>query len=181
MGLATDKLFFEILKADTALMEAIGGRLHNTVIGNPEVDEANEPVPYVIVMFAGLSNDDTTKDDPYEGSTDTVNIEIEVAGNNVEELTDIAKRIRKTIHREMTWVQSFAELRDSDDFTLEDANDFRLMVVRDYDDIYSDIPYDYRFSTSDKTYNMMKPCFGMILQYQCSVENEINDEDDEQD
>jgi hypothetical protein len=153
MGLATDKLFYDILKADTELMEAVGDRLYNTVIGKPEVDELNEPVPYIIVMFAGLNNDETTKDDPYESDTDTVNIEIELAADNFDELTDLAKHVRKTIH---------------------DA-----MVEHDGEGL--DYPYDYRFSTSDKTYNYMKPCYGIILNYSCSVENHLNEDDDEQD
>ena len=77
MGLATDKLFYEILHADPELMETVGERIYNTVIGKPEIDELNEPVPYIIVMFAGLTNGDGTKDDIYEAQTDNVNIEIE--------------------------------------------------------------------------------------------------------
>ena len=33
MGLATDKLFYEILHADPELMETVGERIYNTVIG----------------------------------------------------------------------------------------------------------------------------------------------------
>ena len=74
MGIGTDRLFFDILSSDAQFMQRIGGRLYNTVIGKPDIDELNEPVPYAIIMFAGLVNDDGTKDDPFESDTDTVNI-----------------------------------------------------------------------------------------------------------
>ena len=179
MGLATDKLFYEILHADPELMETVGERIYNTVIGKPEIDELNEPVPYIIVMFAGLTNGDGTKDDIYEAQTDQVNIEIEIAADNVEELTDIAQHIRKVIHRELSYLQRYAQLRTSDGEILRDSQGHPLQVWRGQK-MFEQIPYDYHFSTSDKTYVDEKPCYGIILKYACEVTNHLYDEDDEQ-
>lgn len=176
MGLATDKLFFEILNADPELMEKVGGRLYNTVIGKPEVDEVNEPVPYVIIMFAGLRNNEGTKDDLYESETDTVEIEIEVTANDVEELTEIAHYIRKIIHREMAYIQRYANLRTSDGMILTDSQGHTLNVQRKLNDVFTAIPSDYRFSTSDKLYDPYKPCYFMTLKYSCDVANHLYDD-----
>ena len=179
MGLATDMLFYEILHADPELMETVGERIYNTVIGKPEIDELNEPVPYIIVMFAGLTNGNGSKDDIYEAQTDQVNIEIEIAADNVEELTDIAQHIRKVIHRELAYLQIYAQLRTSDGEILRDSQGHSLQVWKGQN-MFEQIPYDYHFSTSDKTYVYEKPCYGIILKYACEVENHLYDEDDEQ-
>ena len=179
MGLATDKLFYEILLADHELMETVGERIYNTVIGKPEIDELNEPVPYIIVMFAGLTNGDGTKDDIYEAQTDQVNIEIEIAADNVEELTDIAQHIRKVIHRELSYLQRYAQLRTSDGEILRDSQGHPLQVWRGQK-MFEQIPYDYHFSTSDKTYVDEKPCYGIILKYACEVTNHLYDDEQEE-
>jgi hypothetical protein len=179
MGLATDKLFFEILHADPNLMETVGSRIYNTVIGVPELDELNEPVPYIIVMFAGLDNGTGTKDDIYEATTDNVNIEIEIAAENVEQLTELACTIRKIIHRELAYLQRYAQLRTSDGEILTDSQGHPLQVWRG-SSMFEQIPYDYHFSTSDKTYVYEKPCYGMVLKYQCEVENHLYDDEQEE-
>ena len=179
MGLATDKLFFEILHADSELMKTVEDRLYNTVIDKPEADEMNEPVPYIIVMFAGLENGDGTKDDIYEAPTDHVTIEIEIAAENVEQLTDLACHIRRTIHRELGYLQRYAQLRTIDGEILRDSQGHPLQVWKGQQ-MFAQIPYDYRFSTGDKIYADYNNCYAITLKYQCEVSNHLYDEDDEQ-
>ncbi len=145
MGLSTDKIFFNILRSNTACMETIGGRIYNTVIGKPEEEELNEPVPYVIIMFAGMKNNEGTKDSIYEGPTDTVNIEIELAANDEDELTDIAMDIRRII--------------------------YQAMINKEVEG--TQLIEDYTFSTKDKTHDYIKPCEAIILEYQCEVTNTL--------
>jgi hypothetical protein len=179
MSLLTDKIFCEALKANTDFMQAIGGRIWDTAIEAPDLEAENEPVPYCIVTFDGLNNQDSTKDDPYEGVCDTVNIGIELTAQTREELGLLARMVRKTIHNQFSWVMRFAELRDSEDFNLEDCDSFQLMVAREYDEVFHDIPYDYQFSSDAVQYDSMKPCYWQVLHYQCSCDNTI-DYDDEQ-
>ena len=179
MSLLTDKMFVEALKASADFMQAIGGRLWDTAIERPNIEAENEPVPYCIVTFDGLNNQDSTKDDPYEGCVDAVNIGIELTAQTREELGLLARMVRKTIHDQFSWVMRFAELRDNQDFDIEDCNSFQLMVVREYDDIFREVPYDYTFSSDPVQYDSMKPCYWQVLHYQCDVKN--TDEDDEQD
>jgi hypothetical protein len=56
-------------------------------------------VPYVIVTFDGLTNDQGTKDDRYESEYDTVNIGVEVAARNIDELHSLTQMVRDTILR----------------------------------------------------------------------------------
>lgn len=141
MGLVTDALFFEILQINDTLMSKIGGRLYNTAIPKPDIEADNEPVPYVVISFNGLTNDETTKDDPYEGATDTVQISIEIAANNREELADLTQSIRDIIHDAL--LESFEE----------------------------NTIYDYRFTANAVQYDSYKPCYWQLLNYSCSVDN----------
>ena len=109
MSLATDSIFVTALQSNTDLMEALGyveatetsegepARLYCTAIPLPDEDADNVPVPYVIVTFDGLTNDQGTKDDRYESEYDTVNIGVEVAARNIDELHDLTKMVRDTI------------------------------------------------------------------------------------
>lgn len=98
MSLALDGLFITAISADTTIMQTIGSRLYSTAIPLPDEEAENVPVPYVIVTFDGLTNDQGTKDDPYESTNDQVNIGIEVTAANRQALADLTKTIRKTIH-----------------------------------------------------------------------------------
>ena len=178
MSLQTDIIFFEALKGDTALMTAIGNRLYNTTIPVPDERLDSVPVPYIIVTFDGLNNTDTTKDDPYDGSTDNVQIGIEVAATNREELASLTKKIRRIIHEDFMFVRRYSELCDSGELHIEDCNSFQLMVMRDYDEIISEFPQDYTFSAEAVQCDFLKPCFWQILHLQCSIENSYDYEQD---
>ena len=109
MSLATDSIFITALQSNTDLLEALGyveatvtsegapARLYCTAIPLPDEDADNVPVPYVIVTFDGLTNDHGTKDDRYESNYDTVNIGVEVAARNINELHDLTQMVRDTI------------------------------------------------------------------------------------
>lgn len=179
MGLLTDKIFVEALKADNTFMTAIGNRLYGTTIPVPDTSLDNVSVPYCIVTFDGLNNTETTKDDPYESDYDVVNIGIELTANNREQLGIFAKEVRKHIHNEFAWVLRYAELRDSGDDALETSDEFRLMVMRDYEEIINDIPMWYQFTADAVQYDSMKPCYWQTLRYQCEVHRPENDEQEE--
>ena len=105
MSLATDSIFITALQSNGDLMEALGydaqtgepARLYCTAIPLPDDDAENVPVPYVIVTFDGLTNDQGTKDDRYESEYDTVNIGVEVTARNINELHDLTQTVRDTI------------------------------------------------------------------------------------
>lgn len=105
MSLATDSIFITALQSNSELLEALGydpetgdpARLYCTAIPLPDEDAENVPVPYVIVTFDGLTNDQCTKDDRYESEYDTVNIGVEVTARNINELHELTQTVRDTI------------------------------------------------------------------------------------
>jgi hypothetical protein len=105
MSLATDSIFITALQSNSELLEALGydpetgenARLYCTAIPLPDEDADNVPVPYVIVTFDGLTNDQGTKDDRYESEYDTVNIGVEVIARNINELHELTQMVRDTI------------------------------------------------------------------------------------
>ena len=97
MSLATDSIFIAAIQSNPALVEQIGGRLYGTAIPLPDEDADNVPVPYIIVAFDGLNNQNETKDDVYESNYDTVNIGVEVTGETIDKLHELTKAVRDTI------------------------------------------------------------------------------------
>ena len=111
MSLATDSIFVTALKANAELMGLVSNRLYSTTIAMPDKDLNNAPIPYIIVMFEGLNNDVTTKDDEMESDTDVVNVSVEVATKSRKALSELTKEVRQTIYnylrREDTAIEDY--------------------------------------------------------------------------
>ena len=107
----------------------------------------NTPLPYLVVTFEPLTNAAETKDNPYRGDEDRVTIGIEVAAESPDDLTDLAELVRDEVDR---FMETYAPEAGEEDLT-------------------SLIPLGYDFSTTEKTYNWMKPCYFMKLNYQCEA------------
>mgnify|MGYP002522443962 CR=1 FL=1 len=154
MSLQTDIIFVAAIKSDDALIQQLAARdVYNTAIAMPDEDADNAPVPYVIVAQGEVVNGQTTKDD-YESDTDTVTINIEITAKTRPELAALANRIRKAVRR------YFQNASEGD-------NDFDL------------VPIDYQFSAKPVTYDPLKPCYWMELNYQCDVRNDTIENDNE--
>lgn len=147
MSLQTDIIFYRAIVEDEAIVEATGGRIYNTAIPLPDEQLNNVPAPYVVITYDGMSNDPGSKDDPYEGITDTVQIGIEVVANNRNELADLTKRIRTAVHDFFCAAEPLDE-----DFVL--------------------VPDDYAITASPVQYDQYKPAYWQQLRYSCSTENE---------
>lgn len=115
MGLSTDSIFIAAISSNQELMEVLGktskkaARLYPTAIPMPDEQADNVPLPFVIVTFDNLDNDQTTKDDPYESDSDQVNIGVIVAARNRKELGELTQTIRKTVHTYMQENQTAVE------------------------------------------------------------------------
>ena len=147
MSLLTDIIFVKALQSNTTLLEKLAaGDVYNTSIALPDQDLDNAPIPYVIVSFDGLVNDQSTKD-TYEGETDTVQVSVEIAAKNRKQLGELATEVRRTIR------EYFSEVD-------EDSEDADL------------VPYDYQFSADRVQYDPLKPCHWQVLRWQCDTNAE---------
>ena len=145
MSLITDKVFYNALRSNAALMEQVGGRIESTSIPVPDEQLDNVPVPYVIITFDGLQNDGFTKDNDFEGNTDHVQVGIEVAADTRDELGDIMQTIRDTV---------VAYFEDTEGHAWDD---------------YQYVPVNYTFTASPVGYDSEKPCYYQTLNYNCDT------------
>ena len=111
MSLATDSIFVTALQSSQELMDKLKAyvdkdgsikeddvpRLYGTAIGLPDEDVDNVPVPYVIVVFDSLTNNQGTKDDCYESSYDKVEIAVIVVERTLNDLHELTQMVRDTI------------------------------------------------------------------------------------
>lgn len=116
MSLATDSIFMKAIQSDASLMQKIGGRLYGTAIPLPDEESDNVPVPYIIVTFNGLTNDQGTKDDRYESRYDKVEIGVEVTAKTLDDLHILTEMVRDTI---LSYLRSRTTAVDDYLFTAE--------------------------------------------------------------
>jgi len=155
MSLITDAIFVKALRSNTALIAQLpAGDVYNTAIALPDEDADNAPLPYVIVSFDGLNNQDTTKDNDYDGLTDTVTVGIEIAAETRPKLGELARSVRKTLR------EYFREHQDDDS-----------------DEDYQLIPDDMTISAQPVQYDSLKPCYWQQLTYQCDTKPDDYEQD----
>lgn len=144
MSLQTDIIFVKALKSNSELMAELPAHdIYNPGIVIPKDGKDNTKLPYVIVCYSGMVNDSDTKDE-LEGETDQVQIKVEIAAKNREQLASIAVAVRNTI-------------RDY----------FRAADPEDED--YNLIPNDYVPSASAVILDDVKPCVWQVLNYACDT------------
>lgn len=144
MSLITDEIFYNALRADEQLMEATHGIILSTSIEVPPLEHDNTPLPYIVVMFDGMNNEGSTKDDS-EGDTDNVTVSIEISAESRREVGRLAKMARQAVR-----------------------NYFRNPTEDDIDEI----PTDYQLSASGVGWDDSKPCYHQLLTYQCTTDND---------
>jgi hypothetical protein len=155
MSLITDAIFVKALRSNAALIAQLpAGDVYNTAIALPDEDADNAPLPYVIVSFDGLNNQDTTKDNDYDGLTDTVTVGIEIAAETRPKLGELARSVRKTLR------EYFREHQDDDS-----------------DEDYQLIPEDMTLSAQPVQYDSLKPCYWQQLTYQCDTKPDDYEQD----
>ena len=144
MSLITDKVFYNALLSNQTLADMVEGRIENTTIPVPDDELANTPVPYIIITFDGMQNEGFSKDNSYEGMNDKVQVGIEVAATDRQQLADITTAIRQTV---IDYFES----------AVEEQPDFSL------------IPQNYTLTASPVQYDSLAPCFFQTLNYNCDT------------
>lgn len=144
MSLQTDIIFVKAISSNAALMAKLPAHgVYNTAIPVPKEGDANVKIPYVLVSYSGMENTDKTKDS-FEGYTDKVQIQVEIAARNRNELAELTETIRTTIREYFENIEP-----DDDDYPL--------------------IPENYDFSASAVMLDDAKPCHWQILSYSCDT------------
>lgn len=143
MSLQTDIIFYKAIKADERIAAVTEGRIYNTAIPLPDEDADNVPLPYIIVSFDGMTNDQSTKDSS-EGYSDNVQISVEVAATTRPQLAMLATQCRNAIR---------------DYFANVNADDEDIELV----------PEDYAISAGPVNYDSMKPAYWQTLSYSCDT------------
>lgn len=150
MSLQTDIIFVKALRSNAELIGQLpAGDVYNTAIALPDEEAENAPLPYIIVSFDGLNNQDTTKDDAFESESDSVQIGITICTGEREELGEMAVAVRTTIREYFR--EHYGDTTD-EDFAL--------------------IPDDITLNAQGVQYDSMKPCFWQVLNYQCDTETD---------
>lgn len=144
MSLLTDKVFYNALKANAQLVYKVGGRIYSTAIPVPDEELDNEPIPYIIITYDGMSNEGWSKDNSYEGENDRVTIGITVVADNREALGELTVDIRHQVEE-------------------------YFLGIDEEDEDYSLVPDSYQLTASEISYDSMKPCFYQSMQYVCDT------------
>ena len=147
MSLQTDRIFLAALRASTDIAARVGDRIFPIAIPGSDDDLLNIALPYIVVTFDGLQNSIDTKDNPYMGDEDKVQIGIEIGAESPDGLSDLADLVREQID---TFITSYTPAEGEEDLTPL-------------------IPSGYDFSTSEKSYDWMRPCYYMKMIYNCDT------------
>lgn len=144
MSLQADSIIIEAVSSDSALMAKIGSRVYDTTAAVPDEDVLNIPVPYVMVTYDGMVQDNATKDDySYEADEDIETVSVELAAPTRETLADLAATVRTTVREYVSTADFEASGRLN----------------------------GYSISAGAVNYDTSKPCFWQILTYQITTPN----------
>ena len=142
MGLSTDIFFVKALQDTPSVNDAVGGRIFNPA--RSTVDEEEDRLPYIIVNFDKLTNEESTKDNANEGDTDIVDVSITICAEDRVSLATLAKNVRDAINDYFN--------------NLDAAEAFNL-----------DAPNWWRFSTDAVYYEEGRPCVYTKFYYSCDT------------
>jgi hypothetical protein len=143
--LRLDKIFFDALTSDAALMQAVGGRVNSTCFEVSPDEQDNTPLPYIIVTDEGKQPAQTTKDDEWMPSQWRVSAGIEVGATSPNEVDTIVMKAMRAV-----------------------ANHIHTLCEQG-----EDIPYlNEGFpQTQGVAWDWTKPCYFDVAHYQCDINN----------
>lgn len=148
-----DKLFYDALQADNTLTAYIGGtdRITSTCFEVSPDEADNTPLPCIIVTDDGLTNNQQSKDNVWESDEDRVQASVEVDGTSPKQVKQLIRMVRKAINNYITTLYTQGE----------------------------DIPNLQSVQTNGVAWDWMKPCYHSTISYQCDVDNELYDDEQE--
>ena len=145
-----DEIIYDAIRADAALMEAIGGRVQSTCFEVSPTEADNTPLPNIIVTDDGFQNQTGTKDNVWESDEDRVQAGVDVAAESPKEVRRLIRMVRRAIEQYVVGLYTKGE----------------------------DIPTLEQLSSSGIAWDWMRPCYYQQLTYQCSTKADIDNEQD---
>ena len=141
--LRLDKIFFDAITSDAALMQTVGGRVKSTCFEVSPDEQDNTPQPYIIVTDEGKQPAQTTKDDEWMPSLWNVGAGIEVGADSPNEVDTIIMKAMQAIANHIQTLSSQGK----------------------------DIPYlNEEFPKTDGVArDWTKPCYFNVAHYQCEM------------
>lgn len=148
--LRLDKLFFDAITADAALMQAVGNRVKSTCFEVSPDEQDNTPLPYILIFDEGKQPAQTTKDDEWMPSQWRVAAGVEVAAVSPNEVNALVINAMQAIAR---YVQTLPS---------------------------SEVPFiNEGFpQTQGVQWDWTKPCYFDTAHYQCDID--YNDDEQEE-
>ena len=149
--IALDEILYNALRADADVMEATGGRVKDVVFEVGDDGKDNVPLPYIVVIDAGSQEQPETKDCEWLPAEDHVQAGIEVSAESPKQVREMIRMSRKAVARYIE--------------TLEPK----------------DTPYLDSMSRDGVAWDWTKPCYFDVLRYQCTIGNDDNSDDNDND
>ena len=143
-----DEIIYDAIRADEALMTAIGGRVVSTCFEVSPDETDNTPLPNIIVEYDGFQNQDTTKDSVWEGEDDEVQVTVDIAAKSPNEVKDLVRMVRRAVSRYIIGMYENHEV----------------------------IPELDKLSSDGLQWDWMRPCYYQKLTYNCSIKSTTDDE-----
>ena len=143
-----DEIIYDAIRADEALMTAIGGRVVSTCFEVSPDETDNTPLPNIIVENDGFQNQDTTKDSVWEGEDDEVQVTVDIAAKSPNEVKDLVRMVRRAVSRYIIGMYENHEV----------------------------IPELDKLSSDGLQWDWMRPCYYQKLTYNCAIKSTTDDE-----
>lgn len=143
-----DEIIYDAIRADEALMTAIGGRVVSTCFEVSPDETDNTPLPNIIVEDDGFQNQDTTKDSVWEGEDDEVQVTVDIAAKSPNEVKDLVRMVRRAVSRYIIGMYENHEV----------------------------IPELDKLSSDGLQWDWMRPCYYQKLTYNCAIKSTTDDE-----
>jgi hypothetical protein len=151
--LRLDEIFYKAITADTELMQAVGGRVKSTCFEVPPTEQDNTELPYILILDEGKQPAQTTKDDEWMPSQWRVSAGVEVAAISPNDVDTLIMKVMRAI-----------------------SNYIISMSIHGEDFPYLNEGFP---QTQGVSWDWEKPCYFDVVHYQCNIEYNDDEQDEE--
>jgi len=144
------EILFDAIQADADIMEIVDGHITTTCFEVPPDQKDNTETPNIIVINEGFHQNASNKDYVWESPEDVVQASVDIAANSTEEVEQLVSMVRKAIESHILQMYNQG---------------------LDIPQLQPGYP-----QASQLQWDWMKPCYYQVVTYQCTVNNQEDDE-----